>query len=308
VQERREAFREFLDYALSKPEVRVVSARELLTWLQSPTPLATQSRTTDLGAGFRYSVYGQKMDPGPQYWARVAKEMSARFPGSHPEAIWIIGKVNGRGTELPFPVPKDVGDPLITGSDQVDKNEAVLNLFDELNFRVWLQVEPRFASPEKMIHLVLQRYQHHRCVIGIGIDVEWNKSTNPDAGDPVSDAEARAWLAAARTHNPNYRLFLKHWLPEKMPPTVRDGLLFVDDSQILPSLDAMVDEFAQWGKAFAPAPVAFQFGYPSDRPWWIKLNDPPKEIGDRILKVVPNTQALFWVNFSVLEVFPPDKL
>ena len=71
-------------------------------------------------------------------------------------------------------------------------------------------------------------------------------------------------------------------------------------------MDAMVDEFAQWGKTLASAPVAFQFGYPSDRPWWSQLKDPPKDMGTRILRVVPNTEALFWVDFSVLEVFPPN--
>src|SRR5262249_51950119 len=308
VQERREALSEFLNYALSKPEVRIVNARELLSWLQSPIPLkqAMVQNHENLGAGLRYSVYGQKYNPGPEYWARVAREMAARFPGAKPEGIWIIGTKKDRGTQLPFPVG-DVGDPLITGSDGEDSNEATLRLFDELGFRIWLQVEPRFASAEKLMRLVLERYSHHPCVVGIGIDVEWNKSVDPDAGDAISDAEARSWIALARSFNPKYRLFLKHWLPEKMPPTFRDGILFVDDSQILPSMDAMVDEFAQWGRIFAPSPVAFQYGYPSDRPWWSQLKDPPKEIGDGILKAVPNTEALFWVNFSVLEVFPPDQ-
>lgn len=312
VQERREAVAEFLGYALSKPEVRFVSAKELLAWIQSPAPLSVQSshdahyKKMPLGAGFRYSVYGQEKDPGPAYWARVGREMASRFPGATPEAIWIIGRKNGRGTEFPFPVG-NVDDPLITGLNGVDPNEAALNLFDELGFRIWLQVEPRFASTEKLLRLMLQRYSHHPCIVGIGIDIEWNRSTDPDAGDPVTDQEARAWLQIARSFNPQYRLFLKHWLPEKMPPTFREGILFVDDSQILPSLDTMIEEFAEWGKAFAPSPVAFQFGYPSDRPWWIQLNDPPKAIGSRILKAVPNTEALFWVNFSVLEVFPPDS-
>ena len=57
----------------------------------------------------------------------------------------------------------------------------------------------------------------------------------------------------------------------------------------------------------APAPVGFQFGYPSDRPWWHQLQDPPGDIGSRILNRVPNTEALFWVDFSMLEVFPPDQ-
>jgi hypothetical protein len=231
--------------------------------------------------------------------------MAARFPGATPEAIWIVGRVRGDGTQLSFPVPAD--DPLITGSE-ADGNEAALALFDELGFRVWLQVEPVNAPVEKLIKLILNRYSHHRCIVGVGVDVEWYRSHTPDEGQAVSDADAGAWLAAARAHNPRYRLFLKHWLVEKMPPTVREGLLFVNDSQIFPSLDAMIADFGAWAKAFAPAPVAFQFGYPSDRPWWSQLDDPPARIGKRILEVAPNSEALFWVDFSVLEVFPPDTI
>ncbi|MDH3308781.1 MAG: hypothetical protein OEO77_14860, partial [Acidimicrobiia bacterium] len=84
-------------------------------------------------------------------------------------------------------------------------------------------------------------------------------------------------------------------------------LFFIDDSQILPSLDAMVEEFAEWGRAFAPAPVGFQYGYASDRPWWEQLEDPPADIGQRILDSVPNAKGLYWVDFTVLDVFPPES-
>ncbi len=257
-----------------------------------------------LGAGFRYSVYGPRFNPGPEYWARVGREMASRFPGATPEAIWIVNRMLGDGVLLSFPAPP--GDPLIVGSE-VDANEAALALFDTLGFRVWLQVEPVYAPVEKLIHLTLARYAHHTCVVGVGVDVEWHRSRDPDGGEAVSDAQAASWLAAARAHNPRYRLFLKHWLAEKMPPTLRDGLLFVDDSQIFPSLDALVGNFREWARTFAPSPVAFQFGYPSDREWWSALDDPPLRIGRRILKAAPNTEALFWVDFTVLEVFPPDR-
>jgi hypothetical protein len=229
--------------------------------------------------------------------------MAARFPGATPEAIWIVGRMKGDGVQLSFPAPAD--DPLIVGSG-TDGNEAALSLFDTLGFRVWLQVEPVDASVERLIHLVLERYGRHPCVVGVGVDVEWHHSHDPDAGEAVSDAEAATWLAAARAHNPAYRLFLKHWLVEKMPPTVREGLLFVDDSQIFPSLDALAANFGEWARAFAPAPVAFQFGYPSDRAWWSRLDDPPSRIGRAVLAAAPNTEALFWVDFTVLEVFPAE--
>lgn len=257
-----------------------------------------------LGAGFRVSVNGPRADLGPGYWARVGQEMAGRFPGATPEAIWIVSRIDGDGTRLNFPIPE--GDRLISGSEQ-DGNEAALTLFDRLGFRVWLQVEPVNAPVEKLLALILDRYARHRCVVGVGVDLEWYRSKDPDDGQAVTDAEAAAWLAAARAHKPGCRLFLKHWLVEKMPSTFREGLLFVDDSQIFLSLDAMAEEFARWAKAFAPSPVAFQFGYPSDRQWWSKLADPPAAIGSRILQVAPNTEALFWVDFSVLEVFPPDR-
>jgi hypothetical protein len=257
-----------------------------------------------LGAGFRFSTYGPDYDPGPSYWAGVGQQMAARFSDAIPEAIWIVGKLHGEGTLLSFPAATD--DPLIQVSE-TDGNEETLALFDRIGLRVWLQVEPGNAPVDELIHKMLARYGHHPCVIGVGVDVEWYRSTDKPEGQAVTDEEALAWLAAARAHDPEYRLFLKHWEIEKMPPTVREGIFFVDDSQIFPSLDAMVEEFVQWGRAFAPSPVGFQYGYPSDRHWWEQLEDPPTDIGRRILDSVPNTEGLYWVDFTVLEVFPPDS-
>jgi hypothetical protein len=255
-----------------------------------------------LGAGFRYSAYGPDYDPGPRYWVRVGQEMASRFPGAVGETVWIVGRLEGDGTLLSFPVENE--NPLILGSEE-DENEATLDLFDRHHFRVWLQVEPGHAPVEELIRLVLERYRHHPSVIGFGIDVEWLESTENPEGRRVTDGEARSWLEAVRRHDPSYSLFLKHWEIGKMPPNERTGLVFIDDSQILPSLEAMVDEFAEWGRAFAPAPVGFQYGYPSDRPWWSKLEDPPGDIGRAILQRVPNTEGLYWVDFTVLDLFPP---
>ena len=256
------------------------------------------------GAGIRSSTYGRPNDPGPGYWARTGTEIAAKFPGAKPEAIWIVSRLKGRGTEMSFPVPPG-GEPLITGMPE-DLSEPVLQLFDRLGYRVWLQTEPGWAPVDQAFHVMLDRYGHHKCVIGVGVDVEWHRSNNPDLGDPVTDEMAGAWLAAARSHDPSYRMFLKHFREDVMPPTVRDGILFVDDSQIFTSLDHMIDEFAKWGRTFAPAPVGFQYGYQTDKPWWGPMKDPVKEIGDRILAATPNTEMLIWVDFSVRDVFPPD--
>ena len=121
----------------------------------------------------------------------------------------------------------------------------------------------------------------------------------------MTDEEARAWLAAIRAHDPDYRLFLKHWEIDVMPPTERDGILFISDEQGFADLDAMVDSFTAWGEAFAPAQVGFQYGYSADRPWWLELDDPPRDIGHALLEAVPNTVGLYWVDFTVREIFEP---
>jgi hypothetical protein len=256
------------------------------------------------GAGIRSSTYGRPYDPGPGYWARTGTEIAAKFPGAKPEAIWIVSRLKGRGTEMSFPVPAG-GDPLITGMAE-DLSEPVLQLFDKLGYRVWLQTEPGWAPVDKAFHVMLDRYGRHPCVIGVGVDIEWHRSNNPDLGDPVTDEMARTWLAAARSHNPAYRMFLKHFREDVMPPTARDGIMFVDDSQIFKSSDDMIEEFAKWGRTFAPSPVGFQYGYRTDKPWWGLMKDPVKEIGDRILAATPNAETLIWVDFSVQDVFPPD--
>ena len=128
------------------------------------------ARTDKLrGAGIRSSTYGRPSDPGPGYWARVGTEIAAKFPGAKPEAIWIVSRLKGRGTEMSFPVPPG-GDPLITGMAE-DISEPVLQLFDKLGYRVWLQTEPGWAPVEKAFHIMLDRYGRHKCVVGVGVDL-----------------------------------------------------------------------------------------------------------------------------------------
>jgi hypothetical protein len=233
----------------------------------------TNTPQSSVGAGFRYSSYGIPYNPGPEYWASVGEQMAAKFADAKPSTIWIVGNIDGEGVYLSFGCePKD---PNIH-CGYVDINEQTLTLFDEKGFQVWLQVEPGNASVDELIDIVLDQFKQHPSVVGFGIDVEWYKSTKGPEGQPITDEEAKRWVAAIRKHNPNYRLFLKHWEKEWMPPTERDGIFFVDDSQEFESFDALVNEFTDWGKTFAPSPVGFQYGYPADKPWWKNLSDPPE--------------------------------
>jgi len=158
-----------------------------------------------------------------------------------------------------------------------------------------------------LIDLVLKRYAQHPCIVGFGIDVEWYQHKIYDEGKPVSDEEAKAWLEKVRSYNPEYKLFLKHWLSEKMPPTYREGMMFLDDSQGYTSLEEMTADFSNWGTFFDPAPVGFQFGYRADRKWWRNFDNPPAEIGKALIAAIPNTSDLVWVDFTAKEIWKQEK-
>jgi hypothetical protein len=268
-----------------------------------------------LRAGLRSSPYGPKnVFPAPSYWLDSARSMASRFDGAVPALVWIVGTMEStEGSEseddftgrskLSFPSPGgEFPDIVFT---ETDANEEYLQQFDRNDFKVWLQVEPANADVETLIHLVLDRYGSHPCVIGFGIDVEWHRWSRQDnEGVGVSDRQAQSWSERVRSYNPGYQLFLKHWLESKMPPSYRPGLAFINDSQEFASLEQMLADFEAWGRAFALSPVGYQFGYPADGAWWRQLPDPPAAIGNAILARVPNTTDLYWVDFTMQEIWP----
>lgn len=270
------------------------------------TPTDSTPIEPTIGAGFRYSSYGPSYNPGNDYWANVGTHIAGFFGDTcQPECIWILGSLRSNGCYLNFPV--ETTSPDITWAN-ADKNKAIFDLFEEKNYKVWLQVEPGMANVDTLLDLVMKQYSHYKCITGFGVDVEWYKSTNDPIGVQVVDSVAKRWVKAVRKYNPEYKIFLKHWLIEKMPETERDGIVFVDDSQMFEEMETMVAEFEDWGEAFAPAKVGFQYGYPYDKKWWADFENPAKHIGNEILSRIPNTSSLFWVDFTILETYPPSEV
>lgn len=256
-------------------------------------------------AGVRSSSYGIKPFPEPEKWHFSMEKMSSYFEGSSPCAIWIVGVVkNKKACLLEFPSDGRVHENVIFS--EYDKHEPYLDYFDQSGIKAFLQVEPANADVPILIDLVLSRYKHHQCVIGFGIDIEWHREVdNQDWGVKVTDKQAEAWELQVKSHNKDYRLFLKHWDRNWMPPRYRGGIVFVSDSQIFRNFEEMRDEFVDyWAAYFAPNTVFFQIGYPSDKSWWQKMENPPSEMGKAIAKRLTQGCGIFWVDFTLREVVP----
>jgi len=254
-------------------------------------------------AGVRSSSYGINPFPSPGEWTSAMQTMSGYFTESSPCAIWIVGEIWGSRTCHLF-FPSDGSAHPNISFDSQDRHEPYLDYFDLHGVKVFLQVEPANADIGTLIDLVLDRYGHHSCVIGFGVDAEWyREADHPDWGAHVPDDSAAAWETQVKTHHPAYRLFLKHWDRSWMPPTYRGDILFISDSQGFPDMPAMVDEFADyWADHFKPNPVAFQIGYAWDKPWWQYLGTPPKTLGQAIADRVEQTCGIFWVDFTLRDV------
>ena len=281
------------------PACRLLAAILLLT--MAPGTASPQVDTA-LFAGFRGSkIWGYT----PEYWGYVADSMSRNFtrPGV-PASVWILTFYGSNGDIYATFPSGGQAIPHVSFS-AIDYNEPYLNEFDKRGVHVWLQVEPGAAPMVQLIDVVLNRYRHHSCVIGFGIDVEWLDTQLYSGGRQVSDSEASVWEQRVQAYDSSYTLFLKHYTPNRMPPSYRGMIIFIDDSQQFSGLTACVNEFTAWGKKFSPNKVGFQFGYPDDRPWWSTLQNPPAKIGNSLLAQLDNIAALFWVDFTIQEVFPP---
>jgi hypothetical protein len=275
---------------------------------ENPSPPGLQNHGNVTFAGVRSSSYGIEPFPAPAGWENAIETMSSYFMNSTPCAIWIVGEMSG-SEDCHLFFPSDGKEHPHIQFDSVDKHEEFLTAFDEAGISVFLQVEPANADMITLIDLVLGRYEHHPCVIGFGVDVEWyREADSPGRGVKVDDTTAQEWEARVKSHNPEYRLFLKHWDSSWMPPTYRGGIIFVDDGQQLRDLNAMVDEFVNvWANHFYPNVVFFQVGYPSDRPWWGQLTNPPKTIGDALQARTRQDCGIFWVDFTLRETLPTGE-
>ncbi len=280
---------------------------------ETSSPHAATMQQPMARAGLRASSYGPSEPfPAADYWAEASAEFAASLENAAPALIWIIGEIEfgdaGGDVRLKFPAPEEtpIDEHVLFGD--ADLTESYLSQFDETGVQVWLQVEPGDADIAELIELVIGRYGGHPCVVGFGVDLEWyGWSPENDAGTAASDAEAQIWSEQVRAYNSDYKLFLKHWEIEKMPPSYRAGLLFLDDSQGFDSLDSMLDEFQVWGEAFATGDVAFQFGYEVDQIWWGQMENPAKVISQAINSRVSNASEFYWVDFTMQQIWPRNE-
>lgn len=278
---------------------------------RAPTPVNQSS----VLAGTQYtddSAAGKAKGPDGDYWSKASRSMATRLSAT-PSVLWTVATLAAPDhAHLTFARPSSASavDPHIEFAD-ADANGAALKAFDQQGVRVWLMIEPGLAPVQQLIELILTQYGSHPSIAGVGIDAGWlgvsvdTRGTviQGDSGTPVTDAAAQGWLELLHRHDPGLRLLLAHWQAGNLPPTLRQGLMFLDNGRGYASLDAQVGDYAAFARKLAPAPVGFLLGDSADAPWWCHLADPPHELGNAVLSAVPDAQGLFWSDTTADQVF-----
>jgi len=224
--------------------------------------------------------------PNVKEYANAIFNVNNQFPGSKPWSTLAVGNL-----ERLIPTAQNMSD---------QQQVAYLNEMKRLGVAVFVEIFPfKDEDVNVLIDEWLAKFKHYPNVIGLGVELEYyGKAT---------DALAKAWDTAIKKHNPKYRLFLRHYDPEYMPPTYRGkgDLIFVDHASEGDIKD-LNQGFASWANRFAPTACAFHIGYPADEDdmqgnnssgWW-KLSNPIKEWGDGILPLIKDTNqelGLIWI-------------
>lgn len=251
-------------------------------------------------AGVRISNYGIKPFPTESKLEEFANNMTSSLEGKTPTVLLIVGGVQqeNKVCHLSFPLDKKIKNVTF---ETEDKYASYLDHFDKTGVKVFLQVESGDADMPTLIKTVLNRYQHHPSVVGFGVDVEWYQPNNKTEGRSVTNSDAKNWEEIVKSYNKDYRLFLKYWEKDGMPPNYRGDIIFVDDSQDFLNFEDFKEQTAEWIAAFPKSTVFFQYGYKADKPWWGKLDNPPIDIANAI-SAIDSKAGVFWVDFTINEL------
>lgn len=301
--------------------------------------------TCPLYHGVRVSDYGllwPEVEPAgfAPYWPsaldtnsseRWVQALDAVGGGGDPASIWLVGEidtepgVNNGKVWMQFPKPASLpahNDMYFdTQGGVMDQKVLVQNICNKnprTRFFLALESGERAGTKQGVldaIDYVMTAFKDIPCVAGFAVDGEWYGTVTGDTdGDPITDDIAVTWEARLLSYGLKYQLVLKHFVTNKLPPTYRGNIAFLESSQGVSSELALLTEYDAWAEHFSPNDVMFQFGYGEDQSWWGNLAAPAYEtLPQDITQSYSGTQyvgtfnqgiGLFWVDFTLQYVMP----
>jgi uncharacterized protein YceK len=205
------------------------------------------------------------------YWTSAVKT----WGGSNGVLDLAVVQARDQYAALPFPY-QDCGTfHSVSGEDLA---EPYLSQFDSEGLGVILSIQPVGADVNELISIILARYGHHKCIVGINIDLEWKTTGNPLH---ASNEERDAWTRTISGFNPQLKLFLTYFKDYTYFPD-DDGKMVIMYDGLGDTQENILSAYGELAKHFTN--VGIYTGYQS--------SSPPTASDDRILAAAPNTRYI----------------
>jgi peptidoglycan/xylan/chitin deacetylase (PgdA/CDA1 family) len=190
-------------------------------------------------------------------------------------------------TSLKFPF-ESTG--VLYSNAPTDLVENYLDQFESEGIKVILSIQPLHADINELIGIVLSRYDHHKNIIGINVDMEWKESGTPYH---VSNKERDSWLKEIKKYNNNYKLFLTYFEDYTYFPDDHPDIVILFDGE-MDTQTNLLGQYQELAKHYNT--MGIYTGY--------LTNIPPVASLERIFHAAPNTKYIL----HTYDVFSEKKL
>jgi hypothetical protein len=249
----------------------------------------------------------------------VAQSESAKYPGSKPGGIYVLGGIGTSETNMPFSRPPgsaNIANVVYDTSGGWGPDPVpFLNAFDAAGMKVILQVEPGMADISQLATMILNNFKNHPCVDGFGVDVEWWNSSGNSNDNPIPASVVNSLVSAVHAVNPAYKVVIKHYDSSVLPGGIA-GVTYLIDGCGYSNFSEAVSDYVNWAQTFSGSntDIGYQMLYvaiggdclPNDRNWWGSLNNPQVQLINAVYANVPsaNIYCAYIVDFSLGYTYP----
>jgi hypothetical protein len=205
-------------------------------------------------------------------WVDIAK----RIGGTNATIDLTVALAGENGVVyLPFPWENS---GILSGTGSTDKLEPYLSEFESNGLRVILSLQPLAADVKQLMDIILSRYNGHKNILGINVDMEWKET---GIWNHVSNEERDLWLNELKKYDSSYRLFLTYFKDYTYFPNDHSDIVVLYDGEGA-TQTTLLSQYSELAKHFSS--VGIYTGYSSATP--------PAASYSRIMSTVPNTKYI----------------
>lgn len=265
--------------------------------------LLTSCQTTNnkFSVGTTGSMFGIDPFPSAYQWKAYLNKINSNFSkNAENTVLWIVGSYIDNGIKFNFPGQQRDNQNIYYS--EIDYNEDFFTYFDKNNISVYILIEPGEAFVEQCIYIVLKKYEKHKSIEGVCIDLEWY-----DNNHKVTKKNIESWSSTVSKINSNYTLMLKHWNITKIDSVPSNKIIYIQSMEGISGINELKKRHALWYRKFYPSHVGIEIGFESDFKFWVNYIDPVFELEKELEDITKDRSSIYWSEKTLIDYFELRK-